>query len=167
MSRLIEEPGKAMEFDLEEMRGEEAHRYLNLITVHDQVGSLESIKSIRDLRQLPQPKATRSKRAPQAKGRPQTGKIVAIEEIDDSDEETDEDEDLVPYEKPDADASDSDEDPTLVQRNKPTAPVWVVYNCSKAITNLTFLGTSVISSPTSEILKISSAITSPSLLHRP
>ncbi|CAL5868119.1 uncharacterized protein PFLUO_LOCUS2343 [Penicillium psychrofluorescens] len=125
MSRLIEEPGKAMEFDLEEMRGEEAHRYLNLITVHDQVGSLESIKSIRDLRQLPQPKATRSKRAPQAKGRPQTGKIVAIEEIDDSDEETDEDEDLVPYEKPDADASDSDEDPTLVQRNKPTAPVYI------------------------------------------
>lgn len=125
MSRLIEEPGKAMEFDLEEMRGEEAHRYLNLITIQDEVGSLDSIKSIRDLRQLQQPKAkaTHSKRAPPAKGRPQTGKIVAIEEIDDSDEETDEDEDLVPYEKPDADASDSDEDPTLVQRNKPTAPV--------------------------------------------
>ncbi|KAJ5826348.1 hypothetical protein N7474_003486 [Penicillium riverlandense] len=127
MSRLIEEPGKAMEFDLEEMRGEEAYRYLNLITIQDEVGSLESIKSIQDLSQLPQPKAkaTHSKRAPQAKGRPQTGKIVAIEEIDDSDEETDEDEDLVPYEKPDADASDSDEDPTLVQRNKPTAPVYI------------------------------------------
>ncbi|KAJ5613259.1 hypothetical protein N7510_006453 [Penicillium lagena] len=140
MSRLIEEPGKAMEFDLEEMRGEEAHRYLSLITVQDEVGSLESIRSIQDLRQLPQPKvkATLSKRTPQAKSRPQTGKIVAIEEIDDSDEGTDEDEDLIPYEKPDADASDSDEDPTLVQRNKPTAPVYIrdLITCLRDIENV-------------------------------
>jgi telomere length regulation protein len=107
------------------MQGEEADRYLNLITIQDEIGSLESIKSIRDPRQLPQPKAkaTHPKRASQAKSRPQTGKIVAIEEIDDSNDGTDEDEDLVPYEKPDIDASDSDEDPTLVQRNKPSAPV--------------------------------------------
>lgn len=127
MSELIEEPGKSMKFDLEEMQGEEAHWYLSLSKAKDEVGSGESIKALQKRQstmQQPAPDA----RPPTAKSdsrykRPQTSKIVAIEEIDDSGEETDEDEDLIPYEKPDDDAEDEDEDPTLVQRNKPTTPV--------------------------------------------
>lgn len=128
MSELIEEPGKAMKFDLEEMRSEEAFWYLSLIKVCDELGSPESIKSLQKMHSTTQQPAqearpSQSKKPKARSSRPQTSKIVAIEEIDDSGEETDEDLDLIPYKKPDDDAEDDDEDPTLVQRNKPTAPV--------------------------------------------
>jgi telomere length regulation protein len=129
ISELIEQPGKVLKFDLEEMQSEEVKLYLNLSKIKDESGSLESIKSLQEA--LPaNPEPTHPKPAPKPKApssRPQTSKIVAIEEIEDSDEDKngdeDEDEDLIPYEKPDDDAYDSDDDPTLIQRNKPTAPV--------------------------------------------
>jgi len=128
MSGLIEEPGKALKFDLEEMRSEEAQWYLNLTKVQDEVGSRESIRTLQEA--LPaRPVPTHSKPQPKQKPQPQrqgTSKIVAIKEIEDSDEEEEEDDDLIPYEKPDDDAYDSDDDPTLIQRNKPTAPVLVL-----------------------------------------
>ncbi|OQD72946.1 hypothetical protein PENDEC_c018G04184 [Penicillium decumbens] len=130
MSELIEEPGKAMKFDLEEMQSEEALWYLSLTKVCDKIGSPESIKSLQKTLSTTQKPAQEARshqsRTPNVRSsRPQTSKIVAIEEIDDSGEETDEDVDLIPYEKPDDDAEDDDEDPTLVQRNKPTAPVYI------------------------------------------
>ncbi|KAJ5190638.1 uncharacterized protein N7498_009623 [Penicillium cinerascens] len=129
MSELIEEPGKAMKFDLEEMRSEEALWYLSLIKVCDELGSPESIKSLQKQSTAQQPaqeaRPHQSKKPKARSSRPQTSKIVAIEEIVDSGEETDEDLDLIPYEKPDDDAEDDDEDPTLVQRNKATAPVYI------------------------------------------
>lgn len=128
MSELMEEPGKGMKFDLEEMQSEEAQWYLSLTKAQDQVGSFDSMNALKKaLPQLQQPPAEpRSHLKPKPSNRStrsQSSKIVAIEEIDDSDQETEEDEDLIPYEKPDDDAEDEDEDPTLVQRNKPTAPV--------------------------------------------
>ncbi|KAJ5991472.1 hypothetical protein N7522_011679 [Penicillium canescens] len=131
ISELIEEPGKVLKFDLEEMQSEEVKFYLNLSNIKDESGSLESIKSLQEA--LPaKSEPTRPRPAPKPKtpsSRPQTSKIVAIEEIEDSDEDEngdeDEDEDLIPYEKPDDDAYDSDDDPTLIQRNKPTAPVYI------------------------------------------
>lgn len=124
MSALIEEPEKALKFDLEEMRSEEAQWYLSLTNVSDELGSLRtSLEMLRET-QSKRPEQTRPKLAPKPKAHAQrqgTSKIVAIEEIEDSDE--DEDDDLIPYEKPDDDAYDSDDDPTLIQRNKPTAPV--------------------------------------------
>ncbi|KAJ5665821.1 uncharacterized protein N7477_008269 [Penicillium maclennaniae] len=130
MSELIEEPGKAMKFDLEEMQSEEALFYLSLVKVYDELGTAESIKSLQSKRpKAPQPtqeaRSSQSKKSNARSSRPQTSKIVAIEEIEDSGDETEEDLDLIPYEKPDDDASDDDEDPTLVQRNKPTAPVYI------------------------------------------
>lgn len=124
----MEEPGKAMKFDLEEMQSEEAHWYLSLTKAQDQAGSIDSLKALQKIQpSLQQPSKEyhpRSKTKASAKSNPPpTSKIVAIEEIDNSGEESDEDEDLIPYEKPDDDAEDEDEDPTLVQRNKPTAPV--------------------------------------------
>lgn len=128
MSQLIDEPGKEMKFDLEEMRSEEALWYLSLIKAQDEVGSLESMKSLQGSQQANKQSVrtagpNHAAQAREPSTRQPTSKIVAIEEVRESDEETDEDDDLIPYEKPDADASDSDEDPTLVQRNKPTAPV--------------------------------------------
>ncbi|OKP12995.1 DNA replication checkpoint protein tel2 [Penicillium subrubescens] len=130
ISQLIEEPGKAMKFDLDEMQSEEALWYLSLTTVHDKVGPVESIKTLQKASSSTQQpiKSTQPNRnqKPSARSnRPQTSKIVAIEEIDDSEEEPEEDDDLLPYEKPDEDAEDEDEDPTLIQRNKPSAPVYI------------------------------------------
>ncbi|KAL4955437.1 telomere length regulation protein-domain-containing protein [Aspergillus filifer] len=131
ISQLIEQPGKAMKFDLEEMDSSEATRYLNLIKVWDEIGSLESIQAPANMVNQPRKAPTKKSataatpRAP-AKSSHGPAKIVAIEEIEDSGEEEDDDDDgLIPYEKPDEDPSDEDEDPTLIQRNKPTAPVYI------------------------------------------
>lgn len=128
ISQLIEEPGNAMKFDLEEMHGDEALWYLSLTTVQDRVGPVESIKVLQKAHSTTQQPisgipAIQNQKPSARSNRTQTSKIIAIEEIDDSEEETDEDDDLLPYEKPDDDAEDEDEDPTLVQRNKPSAPV--------------------------------------------
>ena len=122
ISQLIEEPGKGMKFDLEEMESEEALWYLKLINTKDTLGSLDSIRTPAPKKHKPAknllPDPTSQPR------KPQSSKIVAIEEIEPEDEE-EEDDDLIPYEKPDEDPSDDDDDPTLVQRNKPTAPVYI------------------------------------------
>lgn len=125
ISELIEEPGKALKFELEEMQSEEVAWLLNLTKIHDEVGSFESVKVLQAaLTTRREPVRTKPTQMPKARSAPQqTSKIVAIEEIDDSDEDEVEDDDLIPYEKPDDDAYDSDDDPTLIQRNKPTAPV--------------------------------------------
>lgn len=108
-----------MKFDLEEMDSEEARWYLSLIKTTDTLGSLKSLRRT-DSTPITQ-KSVPSKPA-QSRANPQS-KIVAIGEIDESGNEDEEDEDFIPYEKPDDDMADDDDDPTLVQRNKPTAPV--------------------------------------------
>ncbi|OQE46525.1 hypothetical protein PENCOP_c001G04323 [Penicillium coprophilum] len=130
ISELIEQPEKVLKFDLEEMRSEKALRYLGLTKVQDTVGSPDTIKTLQET--LPAKTEAHSKPAQKPKAqfsRHHTSKIVAIEEVDDSDENEDEneddDDDLIPYEKPDDDAHDSDDDPTLIQRNKPVAPVYI------------------------------------------
>lgn len=119
MSELVEEPGKSMKFDLEEMQSAETQWYLSLIKSRDDVGSFESIKSLlkADESSSPPSKAKGFK----SRSRPQ--RIVEIISDDEDEDDELEDEDLIPYEKPDDDAEDDDEDATLVQRNKPTAPV--------------------------------------------
>ncbi|KAJ5679235.1 hypothetical protein N7462_007479 [Penicillium macrosclerotiorum] len=130
ISDLVEEPGKSMKFDLEEMQSDEARWYLTLTKLVDEVGPFESIKELQNTqetssRQFHESHSNLREKPTAAFNPPQTSKIVAIEEISDSGEETEEDEDLIPYEKPDDDAEDEDEDPTLVQRNKPTPPVYI------------------------------------------
>ena len=129
LSQLTEPPGKAMKFDLEEMETEEALWYLNLVKTKDSIGSLEPIGStLQATRHLPrsriETKLEPSSR-PKDRPNPRSVKVMSIEEIESTDEENaeDDDDDLVPYEKPDADASDSEDDPTLVRRGKPAAPV--------------------------------------------
>ena len=124
ISQLIEQPGKAMKFDLEEMEGDEALWYFNMVNTQDSVGPLESIMPTDSASKAQQPaKSSPTSARATRKPPPRTAKIVAIEEIVSENEEPEENEELIPYEKPDEDPYDSDEDPTLVQRNKPTAPV--------------------------------------------
>ncbi|KAE8379877.1 telomere length regulation protein-domain-containing protein [Aspergillus bertholletiae] len=128
ISQLIERPGKAMRFDLEEMESDEALWYFNMVNTQDSVGSLESIKLPTNSTSKSQQPAKGSSTSAMATQKPppqRTAKIVSIVEIESENEEPEEDEDLIPYEKPDEDPYDSDEDPTLVQRNKPTAPVYI------------------------------------------
>ncbi|KAJ5914843.1 hypothetical protein N7504_003726 [Penicillium tannophilum] len=121
MSELVEEPGKSMKFDLEEMQSAETQWYLSLIKTRDDVGSFESMKSLSRADEFlsAPPKANN----PKPLSRPQ--RIVEVISDDEDEDDEPEDEDLIPYEKPDDDAEDDDEDATLVQRNKPTAPVYI------------------------------------------
>jgi telomere length regulation protein len=51
-----------------------------------------------------------------------TSRIIELVDDDVVDED---DDDILPYAKPDSDPEDEDEDPTLVERNKPKAPVYI------------------------------------------
>lgn len=125
LSRLVEEPGKVMDFGVEEMDSEESKAWLNLVNVHDVLGSLDSLHEKRKnensamKQERPRPKSKSSNRSKQ----PTTSKIISIEEVEDNESE---DDDLVPYQKPDDDPSDSEDDPTLIDRYKPAAPVYIL-----------------------------------------
>lgn len=117
-----------MNFGTEELETESAKTWLDLVNVTDKVGTIDDLRLQVDepepmVVDLPAPAPTAKKQPAQA----ERSKIIAIEEISDEDEdEISEDEDLVPYQKPDDDPEDSDDDPTLVNRNRPVAPVYII-----------------------------------------
>ncbi|KAK8162833.1 telomere length regulation protein-domain-containing protein [Phyllosticta citrichinensis] len=127
ISELIDKPDKRLKFDIPQTESEEAQLYLQLIHLNDPIGNLDDVSAER---RTDDKSTTMSKKAPglQEKRRPVKGKEAVatasgprIVEILDSDE----DDDLIPYAKPDSDPEDDHEDPTLVTRNKPTAPVYI------------------------------------------
>lgn len=125
VSKIVDDPDKLLNFDVEEMAGEEAKSWLNIVMTEDGVGTLEDLKKIgvvsTSLQQHSHSKAIGIHLA--ISQPPRTGtssKVVAIDEIYDLDEQ-----DVIPYPKPDEDLSDSEEDPTLIDRSKPTAPVYI------------------------------------------
>ena len=126
VSEKIDEPGKQLKFTSDGFDQAEWSWYKGLIDLRDRTGTVTQLKKQREdhLVTIAEPArgfsgdgASRKKQANAT-----TSKIVAIEEITDSESE---DDDLPVYAKPDSDPSDDDEDPTLVQRNKPTAPVYI------------------------------------------
>lgn len=126
LSSLVDKGDKIMDFKMDEMKSPEAIWYKGLVTVSDTLGPLDPLTS--------KLQATVTKKAqPRPVQRPNISKaaqggskIVAIEEVEESDSDHESDNnDLVPYAKPDSDEEDSDEDATLVSRNKPTAPVYI------------------------------------------
>ncbi|KAK2813187.1 hypothetical protein FQN50_000865 [Emmonsiellopsis sp. PD_5] len=127
LSRLVDPIDKAMKFDIDEMESDEARWYIDLPTIKDGVGSLDDLKDLASTRGAKQPQKKPKRQAPRASSTSgpapggATSKIISIEELS---EESDE-EDLLPYEKPDSDAEDSEEDPTLINRSKPNAPVYI------------------------------------------
>lgn len=124
MSKCVDEPGKVMNFHVEEMETEEVKDMLALIDVSDKIGDLTDLKVSTEPKPTEKPSKKRRIAAPKSPRSPKlTSKILAIEEVSSS---SDDEEDLVPYRKPLDDPEDSDEDPTLIDRNKPRAPIYIV-----------------------------------------
>lgn len=119
ISQLVDKDKSArMDFELEGTDAEEAEEWKKLVYVEDQPGSVSELK--RERKEGHEKVITiKPKKAPPVKPAPQTKKPMIVEVLDDEEE----DDDLVPYAKPDSDQEDEDEDATLVQRNKPKAPV--------------------------------------------
>ncbi|KAK4221750.1 telomere length regulation protein-domain-containing protein [Podospora fimiseda] len=120
LSGLVDKGDKRLDFHMEETTKEEGKWYKDLATVSDNIGTLDPLFKTQAIpaknNPTPQP-AVRKQPAQPA----QTGFI--IEEL--IDEEAPEDDDIVPYAKPDSDDEDSDDDPTLIRRDKPKAPVYI------------------------------------------
>jgi telomere length regulation protein len=122
VSDLVNKGEKRLDFHMDETNQDEGKWYKGLVEISDTIGNMEILTV------EPPPEGTRVKKPTKPKvqhelkviRQPQQGFI--IEEIEDDE---DEDDDLVPYAKPDSDAEDSDEDATLVRRDKPKAPVYV------------------------------------------
>ncbi|QGA14327.1 hypothetical protein EYB26_001980 [Talaromyces marneffei] len=128
ISELVEPAGQAMKFDLDGFDAEEAEWYLSLTRVDDKMSSIQDLQKLEAVKEKIWKRVKTTKPndtwVPSPRIQRESSKIVAIEEIMDEDVE-DEDEEFMPYAKPDSDASDSEDDPTLVQRGKPTAPVYI------------------------------------------
>lgn len=145
VSGLVDKPESQMRFDLEELETVEARWYRDLVHVNDRIGSIDDLAV--NVERTKATSASASEQSLQSGSRKSISKAALREPIasvprrsparsshndaipaglrivelsDDS-----EDDDLVPYTKPDSDPEDDDPDPTLVQRNKPTAPVYI------------------------------------------
>jgi len=128
VSKLVDQPARAMNFPLEADEVEEARLWTGLTEVQDAVGDINVLRTPLDLVNKSRGPSVnlrtgKTKAKPVPKSASPSSKIIAIEEIDEVSEEED---DLVPYSKPDDDPSDSDDDPTLIDRLKPSQPVYIV-----------------------------------------
>lgn len=122
LSALVDNAEKRLNFKMEETEEDEGRWYKDLTGVSDEIGSLEPL--LKPHVEVPQRKLEDSRkplRKPATQA-PRTGFI--IEELSDEEASAEED-DIVPYAKPDSDKEDSDDDPTLVRRDKPKAPVYI------------------------------------------
>ncbi|KAI6382756.1 hypothetical protein MCOR25_000565 [Pyricularia grisea] len=131
LSNLTQGSGKALSFDMDILKTDEAKWYKTLVEVIDTVGSLEPLRQ-RVKAELPESKVGTQTQRPAKpvktvkkttpKPAPRTTGFV-IEEVSESEEG--DDDDLVPYAKPDSDREDSEDDAELVTRDKPRAPVYI------------------------------------------
>ncbi|OCL15150.1 hypothetical protein AOQ84DRAFT_329877 [Glonium stellatum] len=136
ISELIDKPDNRMNFELDGDEASEAKWYQQLTHVEDKLGGLKDLEQItrgqnkaneakiphRPASGPQQSKGLPPKKDPKALNA-KTMQLIGpriIELEDDS-----EDDDLVPYAKPDSDPEDDYDDPTMIQRNKPTAPVYI------------------------------------------
>ena len=139
ISQLVDKGGTQLKFDVEDLNTDEARWYQQLVVIEDEVGDNSCVSTFLQ-EKWPKPASTSksqdlvpkiSKRHSKENSRkrlvaetqettmrkPEASKIQII---DDEDED-----DLIPYAKPDSDPEDDDEDPTLVNRNRASAPVYI------------------------------------------
>ncbi|KAF2085630.1 hypothetical protein K490DRAFT_67513 [Saccharata proteae CBS 121410] len=127
MSDLVDKPDNRLKFEFDESEDADARWFMQLTKIDDKIGSISNIRhtSTQATESMPiRPSASKKMQNEHTKSNPQppaVGGPRIIEILDESDS----DDDLVPYSKPDSDPEDDSEDPTLVQRNKPTAPVYI------------------------------------------
>ena len=126
MSRSIDELSKALKFDIEEMNSAESKEMLGLLEVQDSIGTLDQLKkqneTLSESKAVPKKQKTSTSKLKQQAKAGQSSRILSIEEVSTS---SDDEDDLVPYQKPREDPEDSDEDPTLINRDKPRAPLYI------------------------------------------
>jgi telomere length regulation protein len=129
ISKMVDKPELQLKFDLEGEELAEAKWYQHLTKVDDKLGKVQDLKKEGTTSAA---KTTNSKptsmKTPRAQ--PSTSNKSSITEIKGPRiveilDESDDDDDLVPYEKPDSDPEDDTDDPTEVNRNKPVAPVYI------------------------------------------
>lgn len=127
ISELVDKPENRLKFDIPETESAEANWYRQLVNVHDAVGSIQDFEQPAKDHTAPRSvnphlgaKGTQRVQKTQAESKKKPASGLRIIEITD---DSGEDDDLIPYAKPDSDPEDESEDPTQVTRNKPTAPV--------------------------------------------
>lgn len=139
ISKLVDKSGQHMNFDMEEVKTPEALAFIHLVHVRDTVGDAIDVhfSLAKDEKATPKHKITESgtKAATESKSVKSTSNGQGLSGISSTSlsgprvieilSEDENDDDLVPYAKPDSDPEDEDEDPTLVTRNKPRAPVYI------------------------------------------
>jgi len=120
VSELVDkEKGSGMNFELEGDEAVEAGLWKKVVQIEDTPGSIKDLATQSSKPQQQVVNIEPKKIIPAKKEKAMKPMIVEV--LD----EEEEDDDLVPYAKPDSDTEDSDEDATLVKRNKPKAPVYV------------------------------------------
>ncbi|KAK7729545.1 telomere binding protein [Botryosphaeria dothidea] len=130
ISELIDKPENRLKFGIPETESEEANWYRQLTQARDLAGSIEDFQQPTMDHTAPRSPVSQTKgkltptnqRREKSKFETKSGSAPRIVEIV---EDSDEDDDLVPYSKPDSDPEDDSEDPTQVTRNQPTAPVYI------------------------------------------
>lgn len=124
LSSLGHESATKLDFQMDEMKTDEANWYKGLVDISDDVGPMDILvfRSAGATKPAESSKRRKAVPKPRPAPKPQSGKKkLIIEEVETSESE----DDIVPYAKPDSDAEDSDGDATLVRRDKPKAPVYI------------------------------------------
>lgn len=142
ISSLVDKEGAKMNFGTDEMQTDEAKWWLGLVKTTDTIGKEDDAIYLLGPRgeestgHQPKRRTLQAQRRELVDGKPVYGPPrppemrvqteVEGEKITELlDDESEEDDGLKPYAKPDSDPEDSDEDATLVNRNKPRAPVYI------------------------------------------
>lgn len=128
ISKMVDKPDLQLNFDLEGPEASEAKWYQRLTEVDDKLGKVEGLKTSnkKDTKATPKSKPrNHDKEAPKSSKTPAITEIKGPRIVEILSDSEDEDDDLVPYEKPDSDPEDETDDPTAINRNKPTAPVYI------------------------------------------
>ncbi|KAG6007411.1 hypothetical protein E4U21_006000 [Claviceps maximensis] len=142
LSMLQDSNAKKLDFHMDETDTEEAQWLKSLTKVTDSVGPVGPIlltapsSAAANTQTSPSQWHTQSKSKPKPKPKPkpraksktmpvsQPAPRPIVEEIDSSDESSDDDH-FQPMPDQGSDAEDSDDDPTLIRRNKPNPPVYI------------------------------------------
>ncbi|KAF2498363.1 hypothetical protein BU16DRAFT_524484 [Lophium mytilinum] len=135
ISEIVDAPEKRMKFELDNIEAVDLKWHKQLTHVQDPLGNPSDLispeKKRLETQNKPKQRSKKTQQQSEATAPKVSSKRTALDsgqtvgprivEILDSSE----DDDLIPYGKPDSDPEDEDDDPTMVQRNKPTAPVYI------------------------------------------
>ncbi|KAL9050463.1 MAG: hypothetical protein Q9206_005079, partial [Seirophora lacunosa] len=129
VSELVDAPDKRMNFSSEELASAQGRQYLSLSKVEDPFRSIGGLKrgKAKDkqvVNRRGKAPAVQHAKPSSSNSHLKASRVISIEEVE-SASDSEEEDDLPVYAKPDSDASDSDEDPTVINREKPTAPVYI------------------------------------------